>query len=61
MSEPSELTRDELLAQIKSRMELNDIFYADIWKRVLKSSTFVLREICDSDFEVQVLKMKGTK
>lgn len=49
--------REKLLANIQDRMVRHGIFYPDIWERVLLTRTEVLREIADSDFDLQVLRM----
>jgi len=42
-------------------MELQDIFYLDIWDRLLLTKIEVLREIEGSNFDIQVLQMKAKK
>jgi len=49
--------REKLLANIRERMERHCIFYPDIWARVLDTRTEVLKEIAESDFDQQVLRM----
>lgn len=60
MSESEELSREECLIRILKRMQDHDIFYQDIWDRLLETPTEVLREIEASNFEREVLKMRGT-
>ena len=50
--------REAMLAEIKRRMVENDIFYTDIWLRVLQTKNSVLREILDRNFEQRVIAMR---
>lgn len=54
----NQVDRAELLKQIEGRMRSNGIFYQDIWERILLTETRVLREIAESNFSEQVLRMK---
>lgn len=54
-----EIARAELLKEIECRMRANGIFYQDIWEKILLTDTPVLREIAESKFEEEVLRMKG--
>jgi len=56
-----EIERTRLLRHIRCRMELQDIFYLDIWDRLLLTKIEVLREIEGSNFDIQVLQMKAKK
>ena len=50
--------REAMLGEIKQRMIANDIFYEDIWWRVLITKNSVLREILDGNFEQRVIAMR---
>lgn len=47
-------TREELLREIRRRMEASNTFFPDIWDRILQTETPVLREIANSEFEREV-------
>ncbi len=50
--------REAMLEEIKRRLIVSDIFYTDIWHRVLQTPNSILREILDSDFEKKVLAVR---
>lgn len=53
-----DLDRLMLLKIIEERMRKANIFYTDIWDRMKLTETRILKEIVDSDFEMQVMRMR---
>jgi shikimate kinase len=47
-------TRDECLAELRHRLEINEIFFPDVWEKLQQTETAVLREIVESEFEREV-------
>ena len=47
-------TREQCLRELRERLERANVFYEDVWDRILKLDTAILNEIVESNFEEQL-------